>query len=341
MKLKKIIFYLLSLLTSTGFINFVYPQSYMAPPPIEEHFEDPYFIGEMGRDWNFPSDHLPIGAKVGDTHIAFWNVLNKKYLHQIEKNGQGLKNSSILKDNLPLHSKTTLTAREEKICSQIFEMISHPTHPRALIALQESSEEILNYLTAYLPEKWVIITPPDQPFSEDVFIYDSSVFDYLDHSAIKYSKELPKTIFSLTLREIKSDKSMKFIQSHIPEGMVDSPEGCKKFSEEIVRQFDPKKIQILLGDMGQPPYVIEKALDSAAKALKMEAQPFDHLTISYPTHIDSNCNAEWVDNFFIYLPKDDKKINVSTANPDEICSKVAKAAELLKINSNSNGSNHN
>jgi hypothetical protein len=332
MKLKKIIFYTLSLLTLAGFVTSAFSSqtSKDINPPIEKHYDNSFFIGELDQDWNFPSDHLPIGASIGDINIAFWNILNKKYLSQIENNSQGLKDSSIMKDNFSPNSKTTLTVREEKICSQIFEMISHSTHPHSLIALQETSKEILNYLTRFLPERWVIITPPDQLWSQDIFLYDSKIFDYVDHSDIRYRKDLPKTIFSLTLREKKSNKIMKFIQSHIPEGPVDSAPGCQKFSDEVLLQFNPEIIQVLMGDMGKPPIVIEKNLNITADKLKMKNQPFSSLAINYPTHIDQNCNAEWIDNFFLYLPPHAKNLYVSTSSPNEICSMAPNAAKLLQ-----------
>ncbi len=45
----------------------------------------PYYVGELGELWLFPSDHLPIGASLDNFHIAFWNILNKNYLFHIEK----------------------------------------------------------------------------------------------------------------------------------------------------------------------------------------------------------------------------------------------------------------
>lgn len=72
-----------------------------------------YFVGELGASWQSPSDHLPRGATVGNFHIAFWNILNKDYLNHIEENTQGLRHSSIIKDNVPVDSSNTLTINEE------------------------------------------------------------------------------------------------------------------------------------------------------------------------------------------------------------------------------------
>lgn len=53
-------------------------------------------VGELGKEWDFTSDHLPVGLNVDGFHLVFWNVLNKNYLGHIEENGQGLRDSSIL-----------------------------------------------------------------------------------------------------------------------------------------------------------------------------------------------------------------------------------------------------
>lgn len=187
--MKKILFSLLSLLILTFGITISNaevskPSKY---PDIENHFNDPFSIGgETSKSWNFPSDHLPTGLKVDNFHIAFWNILNKKNIHNVEKDSQRLKNSLT---NIKLEKINSLTFRENQIYEQIKEMMQHPKHPRSLIALQETHEDFLNYLTFNLPDNWVIITPPDQPISQDIFLFDSNVFDFVDVEAIKYNEK--------------------------------------------------------------------------------------------------------------------------------------------------------
>lgn len=290
---------------------------------LESH--QPYFVGELGASWQFPSDHLPRGATIGDFHIAFWNILNKNYLGHIEENTQGLRDSSILKDNVPVEAATPLTLREMRSGEMILEMVNHPTHPRSLIALQEAHPDVHEYLKQTLPSSWMIATPPNQPDSQDIFLYDGDVFELTKLEAIQYSPEAPKTIFTITLREKASNKEFRFLQSHIPGGPVHSIQGCAKFSEEALRQFDPSVTMVLMGDMNQSPKVIQEALEKAAQ-LNHRDQPFTYLLITHPSHINTKLEASWIDNFFIYNP--DTAIQASDL-PEEVLSGLAAIVQLL------------
>ncbi len=292
-------------------------------PSCESH--KPYAVGELGKAWKFPSDHLPIGATIGDFHIACWNILNKKYLFHIEENTQGLKDSSILKDNIPIRGSKTLTLRELTIGCQILEMINHPTHPRSLIALQETHEDVLTFLKAQLPFSWAILTPPNQPKSEDIFIYNTDIFQFISLDAVQYTPQLPKTIFTITLLEKSSGRSFRFVQSHVPGGPK-SAEGCAKFSQEALRQYDPHLTTVLMGDMNQSPCTIEEALNQAAEGLNIP-QPFYHLPVTYATHVNTKLEASWIDNFFVYVAKLDTV--QATYKPEEVCSALISVVQLL------------
>lgn len=289
---------------------------------VESHH--PYFVGELGTSWQFPSDHLPRGATVGNFHIAFWNILNKSYLGYIEENTQGLRHSSILNDNVSIEPNDSLTIREMISGQMILEMINHPTHPRSLIALEETHSNVHKYLKKILPSNWVIATPPNRPNSQDIFLYDSNVFEHVAFEATKYSSKFSKKIFTITLREKASDKIFRFLQSHIPGG-PNSREACANFSEEALKQYDPNLTLILMGDMNKPPAVIQKALTKAAM-ISGCSQPFTYLPIAHASHINTRLEASWVDNFFIYSP--DTHIQASDL-PEEICVDLVPIVQLL------------
>lgn len=287
--------------------------------------QQPYFVGEIGAAWQFPSDHLPRGASVGNFHIAFWNILNKDYLYHIEENTQGLRDSSIITDNVPADPNDTLTVREMFIGQLIIDMINHPTHPRSLIGLEETHKDVHKYLQQHLPSPWKIATPPNQPFSQDIFLYDSEKFELIDLEAIQYTEKFPKTIFTITLLEKQSNQVFRFLQSHIPGGPVDSAAGCAKFAEEALRQYDPNLTMVLMGDMNQTPDVIQEALEKAAADAGI-SQPFDYLPIAYPSHINTKLKASWIDNFFIYSP--DTSI-VGSDQPEELFEDLRPLVQLL------------
>lgn len=288
----------------------------------------PYYVGELGKAWQFPSDHLPIGATLDNFHIAFWNILNKNYLFHIEENTQGLKYSSILIDNVPFNKNATLTVREMIVGQQILEMINHPTHPRSLIALQETHGDVSAFLKAHLPPTWTILTPPNQPKSQDIFLYDTEIFEFIDLDAVIYTPEFPKTIFTLTLREKDSKKLFRFIQSHIPGGPTNSADACAKFSKEALRQYDPNLTIVLMGDMNQSPRIIQEALDEAAKELG-SSQPYSHLPVKYPTHINTHLQASWIDNFFVFIPENQGSTQASH-EPEELFNALVPIVKLLQ-----------
>jgi hypothetical protein len=289
---------------------------------LESH--QPYFAGELGDLWQFPSDHLPRGATIGNFHIVFWNILNKNYLGHIEENTQGLRYSSILKDNVPVETGNSLTLREMISGDMILEMVYHPTHPRSLIALQETHPDVQKYLKQKLPTSWMIATPPNQPDSQDIFLYDGDVFELTNLQAVQYSPASPKTIFTITLREKSSNKGFRFLQSHIPGG-PNSADGCAKFSEEVFKQFDPSLTMVLMGDMNQSPKVIQEALEMSAQ-LNGRFQPFTYLPITHPSHMNTKLEASWIDNFFIYNPN----TNIQASDlPEEICSGLVPIVQLL------------
>jgi hypothetical protein len=300
-----------------------------------------YYVGEMGSAWQFPSDHLPIGATVDHFHIAFWNILNKNYLHHIETNTQGLKQSSILSDNVPdlenlSYEKRNLTKREQIVVQSILEMIEHPTNPRSVIALQEVHPDVLNYLKFYLVESykksnidpWEIVLPSGQSISEDIYIYNSEIFSMVGKSAKQYTPGMPKSIFSLTLQDRTTKKIYRFVQSHIPGG-PSSPEGCAKFSLEAMRQFDPNMTIVLMGDMNQSPKVIDEALHVAAANAGFDFQPYKYLPVNYPIHMNTHLEASWIDNIFVYRPEDEPAIQASN-NPEEVCSILEPIVSILK-----------
>lgn len=304
---------------------FCYGENDRSATAIE--YYQPYEVGEIGEAWQFPSDHLPIGATIGNFHIAFWNILNKNYLGHIEENTQGLKNSSILRDNVPF-DRSLLTVREKIVIDQIFQMINHSTHPRSLVALQETHKDVQNYLKTHLPDSWKILTPPNQPISQDIFLYDSEIFEFISLGAVKYSSQFPKTIFTLNLREKASNNIYRFIQSHVPGGPINSAEGCEKFSTEALKQYDPNVTIVLMGDMNQSPSIIAESLLKTAEKLGV-SQPYQHLSVAYPTHMNTHLQASWIDNFFIYAPECSANIKASDS-PEEMFDALVPIVELLK-----------
>lgn len=289
----------------------------------------PYFIGEAGSKWHFPSDHLPVGLSIDHIHIASWNILNKNYLHYIESNTQGLKNSLIMQTHVPLEEKGGLTVREMMILQSIFELIEHKTHPRSLIALEETSEDLLAALREVLPSHFSIMTPfKDEPISQDIFLYDRHIFDFVDLNSVKYEPKCSHSIMTLTLKERSSGKIYRFIQSHVPFSPQHSLSSRMKFAKEVCSQYDPALTIVVMGDMNHLPAIIDRDLKMRAREINLTS-PYKSISIAYPTHVDTRQQATWIDNFFVYTPFDDSSIS-ATCDPKELLDGLEAVIEVLQ-----------
>lgn len=327
-------FFMSTSLLCAGFVlNTTYAQENVKsidlsqPVFVGEH--NPFYIGELGEKWQFPSDHLPRGMSVGNLHIAFWNILNKNYLHHIVENTQGLRDSSIMTDNIHVNSTSTLTVRELRSIEIILGMINHPTHPRSIIGLQETHGDVLNYLKKILPSNWVVANPPGQPHSQDLYLYDTNVFEFVTVRGVRYTENMPKTIFTLTVREKFTGEVYRFVQSHIPGG-PNSAEGSEKFANEAIKQFNSNETTILMGDMNASPTTIKDALRTAATKTGLQRQPYYYLPIDYPSHMNTKLEASWIDNFFIHRPKIAGKVLPSHL-PVEVHESLEPIVDLFRI----------
>jgi|LakMenEpi03Aug12_release.lakeMendotaPanAssembly.Ray.scaffolds.fasta_scaffold26755_5 hypothetical protein len=295
---KKLILLLLSMFQ----ILVVWPLNTLQAITEEKTSTRSYFVGELGSAWQFPSDHLPIGASVGNIHFALWNTLNTEYLHWIEKNGQGLRDSLILNTHVPLSEKSALTVREDMVIEYIMKMLMHSTHPRSVLALQEVGGPLFRELSLQLPDCMRIIPEHgDEQKIEDIFIVDTRTFDILDFAISGYSFT-DNNIVKLTLREKATGLKYCFIQSHVPGGPVNSLPARIEFAEKVMQAYSDDNISIVLGDMNRSSDYFLPQFEDAAKRIGLAAQPFINIDIPYPTHISTDMEASWIDNIFISNP---------------------------------------
>lgn len=275
-----------------------------------------YPVGELGTAWQFPSDHLPIGGSVGNVHFVLWNILHTEALHHIIDNSQGLRESSIITSNIPADSGS-LTVREEVLVKKILEMVNHPTHPRSLIALQETSEQVFEQLQEILPSNMKLLPSEIENLDHgDVFIYDSNIFHFIDFNKINYIIRQHNTIMTLTLVEKKTELTYKFVQSHVPGGPIFSVPARKELANAVMKDYDSKAITIIMGDMNRSPDFFLIDFQTAAAEHGLENQPFVNLWIPYATHINTHREAAWIDNLFFSDPYPEISIHVTKRAPE-------------------------
>lgn len=289
-----------------------------------------YPVGELGALWQFPSDHLPIGGSIGDIHFAMWNILSTHFLSFIEDNGQGLRDSLIKTSNIPVQEGKSLTVREQMIIDQVLQMFEHKTHPRALIALEETNDTVFQELNKIAPPNMVVIMPLlTDPHNRDIFIYNSDRFSQGEIHGIKYDVAPKNVISEITLKDKQTGLEYRFIQSHVPGGPVNSPAGRKQFSEYVINEFDPEKTTIIMGDMNRSADYFQRDFATASQNRGLAEQPYENKPIPYPTHIDTNRDATWIDNLFIYNPYAEISVQITT-DPSEFFEGLRPTMDLLK-----------
>lgn len=283
-----------------------------APMPVLQPFEiqnqnitdkAPFFVGELGGQWQFPSDHLPIGMTIGGVHFACWNILNTDYLKHIETNSQGLKNSLIMETNCP-GKDPRLTRREEIVLEQVMSLLQHPTQPRSVLSLQETGASFWEVLKERLPPNFETVTAfTNDLVHGDVFIYNSDLLVCEGLQSKKYECQPKNTIMALDLKERSSGIQYRFIQSHVPGGPILSEPARKELADFAMRNYDPNKVIVIMGDMNRPPRDFLNVFAQKAEEYSM-TQPYMNASIPYPTHINTHREASWIDNFFFAIPRE-------------------------------------
>ena len=297
---------------------------------IENSSTATYPVGVLGKNWQFPSDHLPVGLSVGKIHLAAWNVLNSRYIYHILTNQQGLKDSLIVTANTPVEMHSYLTMRESIIIDHVLEMIHHSSHPRSIVALQEVGDVFFAELKKKLPEYMNCVTIFQGELGHgDIFIYNTKVFNWIDLRSGHYQIRPRNSYMTLTLQEIDTGLLYHFVQSHVPAAPGVSASARREFAQEILSHFDSGAITIVMGDMNRSPDFFLRNFEEVAKDIGMKHQPLRNLWIPYATHIDTQKNASWIDNIFFHNPYPDVELEVS-ADPQTLFPGMLEPTSLLR-----------
>lgn len=303
--------------------------SFISPLAAEEKTSpNAYPVGELGSLWQFPSDHLPVGGKVGNINFVMWNILNTDYLHHIIGNAQGLNDSLIMTANVAEKEEGLFTLREAMVVKNVFDMIDHPHTPRALIALQETGTQVFEKLQQTLPAHMKLMPSTIENLMHgDIFIYNANVFDVLDFSFAPYNINPHNTMMTLTLMEKETGLIYRFFQSHVPGGPINSDPARKELADALFDDYNPQAITLVMGDMNRSPEYFLENFAAAAKE-RETAQPFKNMTIPYPSHINTHREASWIDNIFISNPFEE--ICIEASKSDSFFVELEATVELLQ-----------
>jgi endonuclease/exonuclease/phosphatase family metal-dependent hydrolase len=274
-------------------------------------------VGELQEQWQFPSDHLPIGMTFENVHFASWNVLNAKSMKWVtEKNTQGLSRSLIADEHVYIED-SELTVREQHVADLILQMIAHPTHPRSILSLQECSQPFVAELRARLPAHFEVISEGD-----NAILLDRRLFEVVSSETVSgiFLHAPTKTLQNVTMRYLPDQQHWRLVNAHV-DGDPTKPSHIQ-FAQYLADTFDPTLPTFAMGDMN----FNELEMADALKQAFPNDAPFS-LHSPYCTNISPRVfQSKAIDHFLIYSPEN---VPISLSRPNEILPGLDATASLL------------
>ncbi len=203
-------------------------------------------VGELHELWQFPSDHLPIGAQIDDFRVVSWNVLNNAYMSWVYEDSQGLIGSQITELDVAVN-EFGLTQRDCLVIDMLNEMIDNSND---ILALQECGTAFLDELETRLPSHWQIVMSKPNAKDQNVILYNTHQFTYIpDKSTISfdaYPCQVGRPMMNIAF-EKKDGSTIRIFNSHVP-GNPDLP-GRNEYAQYVNEQMREDELTIALGDM--------------------------------------------------------------------------------------------
>lgn len=288
----------------------------VAPVPLLQPMGT--YVGELQERWQFPSDHLPIAMTFDDFHFVSWNVLDADYMSWVtEKDSQGLSRSMIADEHVYI-GDSKLTIRDRHIVDLILQMISHPTHPRSILSLQECSKPFIEELRSRLPAHFEIIANHGEAVLLDRRRFE--LIEAKEGSGI-FSNEPYRTLQDLSIRRLDNGQLLRIVNAHLP-GDPTKPARFE-FARYLSDTFDPTLSAIAMGDMNFNELEMADAMQQAFQ----NGSPFS-LYSPYCTNISPYAfRSKAIDHFLIYSPDPSP---IALHSPDQILRGLDRIASLLQ-----------
>jgi hypothetical protein len=286
-------------------------------------------VGKLGEKWRAPSDHLPVGTKIGNTHVISWNVLNKNFMSWIYKDTQGLNGSLITELDVPSPTNPNLTQREDLIIKQLHHMMNDPEHPQLVLGLQECHPEFAKALQQSLPAHMGIVTadPSFTQIDQNVTIYSKDTLTFLEKesSVVKaYPSDPIRPLMDLTFQENTSGQKLQVINAHVP-GNPHGP-GRWEIASYLLDNARKDCVNIALGDMNFSHEQMSQAFveEAAKRGISSSFNNLvDYNTIVSPDRFEPHA----IDHIWVSTHKFD--LPCSVMRPSEILPEIRSAYDLL------------
>ncbi len=287
--------------------------------------EAKFVVGKLAEKWQFPSDHLPVGAQVGNARVVSWNILNDHFMSWVtEKDSQGLNGSMISQlDNLPSQKYPQLTMRDELVMDYLLQIINDPVNGAHLIlALQECSPEFIRAFQSRLPlSMGIVLSDPQLKLKDhNIVIYNREAFTYVPEEsaiALAFPNTDPKrTLMDLMFIDNASQEKMRVINAHLPGDPLNP--GTFDYAHYLMTNLRQDCTTIALGDMNFTEEEMQLAFDREGGA------PFRNL-VGYNTNIGANTfEAKSIDHIWV-----NTKLPCAGMQPNEVLSGLQSTVDLL------------
>ncbi len=204
-------------------------------------------VGELHEQWQFPSDHLPVGVEVDGVKIISWNVLNNAYMEWVTtKDSQGL-NGSMISDLDKVVKPNGLTQRD----LVVVDMVATMMNSGHVVALQECGAPFLEALHERLPSNWQMVKSFETPRTDqDVILFNKSRLNYLpgqsEVTKDSYLSAPGRPIQNVLFSKTGNEQNLRIINAHIP-GDPTLPVK-EEFAKYVHSAHRNNQITVALGD---------------------------------------------------------------------------------------------
>lgn len=201
----------------------------------------------------------------------------------------------------------------------ILEMVSHPTHPRSILSLQECGKPFLSELRSRLPAHFEVISEGHG----EAMLVDKRHFEVINAKEVSgiFADSPDQSVQDVTLRRLSDGQKMRLVNAHLP-GDPTKPARLE-FAQYLQRTFDPNMTTLAMGDMN----FNELEMADAMKGAFENRSPFS-MHSPYPTNISPNVFvSKVIDHFFVYSPDQNPVI---LSDPDQILADLSSTAALLQ-----------
>ncbi len=256
-------------------------------------------------------------------NLASWNVMNSEYFDWITTDDQGLARSLIAQEHIFI-GDSKLTVRDMHNIDLILEMLSHPTHARSVLALQECSTPFLEELQKRLPEPMQIVLDSDRlKRDQNVVLYDTRILQLREQKSVTgvFSEQPERPFQDLLFDRLDTNEPLRILNGHLP----GNPEGFARdeFADYLAKTESADIATIAMGDMNFNELEMEDALRKAYPGKAPSYTVFSPYCTNIGPYV---CISKAIDHFLVKLPASSNfKINT----PEEVLAGLSEITQLL------------